>query len=396
MRTTSLKVLVMSTYPVAFPKDGGQLRAAAETAELRKSGFQVSNLVVATENWPASERGPSGYFRDATKLSELGYPWVCWDLALGREIYEDSSFRNTVADSLKTTKPNIIVLIQPWLWPICNELLPGIPIVYSSQNVEHRLKQVNLQITKADNSEVEKWTREVMELEIQVLGGAFRSIAVSDSDANWMRTYSTQPVLVAPNGTHRRSSQAADRRNWLRHFGGRKIATFVASGHPPNAIGFWDMLGPNLAFLEPEKAIVALGSVGPSLQAHPKYVKHRAVNNARLVAGGFQPDRAVSAVLDISHAAILPITFGEGSNLKTAEALLSPRLIVGTSRAFRGFESFRDLPGVAIADEPEVFQQTVKAALEGSQLSFDRPEAEALLWSNTLKPLVTAVREAVA
>jgi hypothetical protein len=394
-RVKKPKVLVLSIYPVSIPKDGGQIRAAAESAALRRAGFQTSNLVVATDAWPTRERPRKGYFRSSAALTGRGYPWVCWDLALGREIHHSSTFRASLRQRIALERPDVVLLIQPWLWPICQELMPSVPVVYSSQNIEHRLKQVNLAITEAPSAEESMWVSQVKDLESEVLSKAFRSTAVSESDAQWMRTAAINPVVVAQNGTHRRTSTQSEQNNWRRHLSNRRVATFIASGHPPNAVGFWEMFAPSLSYLQPEEAIVALGSIGTSLVAHPQFCKHRATNNARLIVGGYQPEAALSAVLDVSHAVLLPITFGEGSNLKTAEALLSPRLIVGTTRAFRGFETYEGLPGVVLANDPEEFRGAVQTALRSPQLSFERPEAEDLLWQNTLKPLITAVQEAV-
>jgi hypothetical protein len=53
-----------------------------------------------------------------------------------------------------------------------------------------------------------------------------------------------------------------------------------------------------------------------------------------------------------------------GSNLKTAEALISGLPVVGTSQAFRGFADFADLPHIAVADTPEAFAAGIRHALD--------------------------------
>ena len=94
---------------------------------------------------------------------------------------------------------------------------------------------------------------------------------------------------------------------------------------------------------------------------------------------------------------ILPKTLSGGSNLKTAEALASGRPIVATNRAFDGFEGFRDVPGVTIHDDPDLFWDTVDGFLTGGISSVPRaPEImEGLLWTECLKPMVHAL-EALA
>jgi hypothetical protein len=89
---------------------------------------------------------------------------------------------------------------------------------------------------------------------------------------------------------------------------------------------------------------------------------------------------------------LLPITQGEGSNLKTAEALLSGKPIVATSHSFRGYEEFQYLPHITIADDP----REVKAAIWRNMRRPYTPGAVnipdkygPLTWSFSLRPLAS-------
>ncbi len=72
--------------------------------------------------------------------------------------------------------------------------------------------------------------------------------------------------------------------------------------------------------------------------------------------------------------------------------------MVATNLAFFGFEAWRDLPGVAIADEPTLFWH-----LTVRQLSYPGPRTapkgpdrrDELRWSSCLAPMIAAV-EALA
>lgn len=65
---------------------------------------------------------------------------------------------------------------------------------------------------------------------------------------------------------------------------------------------------------------------------------------------GEATDDVKNAAFTISSAVVLPVATGGGTNLKTAEALLTGLPIVSTSFAMRGFEKFSKLPYLFLAD----------------------------------------------
>ena len=101
----------------------------------------------------------------------------------------------------------------------------------------------------------------------------------------------------------------------------------------------------------------------------------------------------LEALLTRAAVILLPKTRGGGSNLKTSEALLARRPVVATRLAFAGFEAWRDLPGVTIADEPYVFWQLVARQLACPQILADRQDddrRDELLWPTCLAPMIAA------
>jgi glycosyltransferase involved in cell wall biosynthesis len=373
------------------PGDGGQLRAAAEHRELRSAGARVTSLAITTDSRLPEDYGRHDIRVPAHELDRAGYHWVTHDIALGRHVLERPELLAQVRRTVASARPDVVVLDQPWLWPVVRTVCPGLPVVYSAQNIEWRLKATNLRIAGLAEAVVERWSRETEALERDVATQSILTAAVSDADADWLRANGAARTVVVPNGTTRRTAEPARATSWRRHFAGRGIALFVASGHPPNAVGFWDMLGPSLGFLTPVQRIVAVGSVGPQIRAHEAFVEHRAANNGRLVIAGFQSDADLAALLDIAGAVLLPITSGEGSNLKTAEALVSGRPIIATTHAFRGFESYLDQPGVSIADDAARFRSLVASSVGPTQAPGFVRHVDALTWPRTLQPLVTEV-----
>jgi hypothetical protein len=60
----------------------------------------------------------------------------------------------------------------------------------------------------------------------------------------------------------------------------------------------------------------------------------------------------------------------------------------------RGFDKFRTLPGVAIADSPAAFSEAVRRALaDGSPASRGPAAVAGLTWDATLAPLVALISE---
>jgi glycosyltransferase involved in cell wall biosynthesis len=124
-------------------------------------------------------------------------------------------------------------------------------------------------------------------------------------------------------------------------------------------------------------------------------LSHRSVNRARLVPCGFQDVEQLDALLEYANAVLLPITIGEGSNLKTAEALVSTLPIVATTKAFRGFEHFGNSPGVYIADTADEFQAVTRSLMSNLRPEpYRRPGTESLLWPASMKPFIEAVHYA--
>jgi glycosyltransferase involved in cell wall biosynthesis len=394
-RSKPLRVLHLVTYPTIAPKDGGQIRVAAEVAVLREGGCDVFVLPIVGENWSRMELDDLAVVVSSSRIYQTGDPWPCHDVTLGRIASQDRHIQSEVQQRVDRVRPDVVVLDHPWLLPVFDSLKIRVPMIYSAHNVEWRLKEKNLEIIGEPSDVVEVWGAKVRALEEQALQTAALTVAVSDSDATWLNQFTKNPVPVAKNGTSRRLASPQRVVNWTRHFGDRNIGVFIASGHPPNAVGFWEMLGPSFGFLDPTQAVLSVGSVGAQIREHRDFLRHRSVNNARCLVSGFQPDRDVAAILEMSHAALLPITAGEGSNLKTAEALVSGRPIIATSRAFRGFEAFIGEQGVLIADTNSEFRAAVKEGLQGPRmLGAKREAADALLWSSALRPFADAVLEA--
>jgi glycosyltransferase involved in cell wall biosynthesis len=157
------------------------------------------------------------------------------------------------------------------------------------------------------------------------------------------------------------------------------------------------MIGHAIGFLKPDEAIVVAGSVSDYFEQ--KYdiedVKS-AIFWKRVICVGQLTESRLRALIGIADCLLLPITEGGGSNLKTAEALLSGKPIVGTSHAFRSFDEFIDLPDIYISETPAAFRTNMAHALRSAR--GERTQSESLLvqgvtWSECLNEAIEVVKE---
>jgi hypothetical protein len=91
---------------------------------------------------------------------------------------------------------------------------------------------------------------------------------------------------------------------------------------------------------------------------------------------------------------LLPIPYGGGSNVKTAEALLSGKRVIATASAMRGFTEFQSLPAVQVVDNEQSFVEALLHAFEVGPLPPSNSGLlDGLLWHNTLAPIVALLKD---
>lgn len=120
--------------------------------------------------------------------------------------------------------------------------------------------------------------------------------------------------------------------------------------------------------------MLIVGSVSDLIMQIKGFDEYWMLNRARMEVMGRMDKVELQAIVSAAHVVLLPIVEGEGSNLKTAEALESGCSIVGTSKAFRGFEQATALPHVHIADDPRSFRKKVRAILDAPRYTGGTPE----------------------
>src|SRR5262249_46336910 len=223
-------------------------------------------------------------------------------------------------------------------------------VIHSSYNFE---TDYRLDLMKVAGKIDEKVMAHVAMLEAEIAAESDLVVTVSDADAASFRRIGARHVLVAPNGSRRLQPTQEALCALDAYLGETPFALFVSSAHPPNAQGLLD-LASGVQTRLPGRLIVA-GAVCKLLE--PRRDAFGIIRDSRML--GLVDPVILDALLTRAAVILLPKTRGGGSNLKTSEALLACRPVVATRLAFVGFEAWRDLPGVAIADEPHVFWQLV-------------------------------------
>jgi hypothetical protein len=395
------RILVLGSYPAVNPRHGGQVRLSSIVAAYRARGFQVAqaSFFPAHEFYTRSALGPADIALPVSKLhSWRGKPnALVEDLAAGDVAAADT---RALADLERhAAKVDFVHLEQPWLLPVVHQLrdrgaLGPFELVYGSQNIEHELKRAILRQHRAP--EEDEIAGAVLALEQRCAREAAVVAAVTDEDAKVLSAWTSAPVVLAGNGVTPWRSDPQARARWRERTGPGPFALYVASAHPPNIQGLCESFGASLAGLSPVQRIVLAGHVGEFVVQTEWFKRWQQLNERRTVAVGVLALDDLSALRDLAHTFLLPVTSGGGSNLKTAEALYSGRHVVATPLAMRGFEHLSDLPGLQIARPGPDFASAVSHSLGQPQPAPDPVAAqrrETLGWPQTLAALCDALAQ---
>jgi glycosyltransferase involved in cell wall biosynthesis len=302
------------------------------------------------------------------------------------------------AEIVREYRPDLLQFEEIALWPVVRRLkreryLEGVTIVHSSYNFEtiawgHR--------SVAAGDVTPETLRDIAQIEQDIASEVDLIVAVSDGDAREFVKLNAAKVCVAPNGVACvQSSTIESVSSYLP--ASSPYALFVSSAHPPNARGIVDLAAGASGHPLRHGEIMVCGKVGGLMEAAPQFRKAtKILGRCRFL--GWVDDVALNALYRNARVVILPKMYSGGSNLKTAEAIVSGRPIVATKLAFEGFEPWIGLNGVAIADDPDEFWRLVDSYLMNEHVEQPRlrETVEGLLWKNCLEPMIRAAEAARA
>ena len=363
-------MLLLSTYPIVEPRHGGQIRLKAIKNAFEGAGWHVTSLAVYTEeSYRPTEIGPYdvAFPRHSPyrKYRSRKIPNIA-DLLAGHFAQaRDGGFDSCLARIPK--KVDVVHVEQPWLWPLASELrrqpqYTDAVYVYGSANIETPLKRsIFKELRIAEDGD--DLFAEIDALEKRAAREADAAVAVTEEDMLVLSAWGAKSVLHCPNGTAAVSADQKRMHRWQKLLPPSPWLLYAASAHAPNFSRFLETFDGSLACFPPSSRLVVVGSVCERIQAIVDSNQWSDLNRSRLQLLFGLSEEDFAAVKSLAHGFILPILYGGGSNVKTAEALYSGAYVIGTPAAFRGFERFLDLPEVLIASSSKSFQSAIRKVL---------------------------------
>lgn len=390
-------MLILGPWPTGKLLNGGQMRCAAIADAYR----QDKHIVQVTGFYDPTNTPAGNIAADDIKLMpgvgdimSQGAAQSRWE-AVAMAPDSIAAFRQKIKDFL----PDVLQFEEPALWPVVRRLLQegeldGVAVIHSSYNFEtlawQDLRTAGAEVDDAAIAYVASIEKEIAQ-ECDLIA------AVSEEDVQAFSRLGAASVVLAANGTEGVTGSPAV--NVLRCYLANQApyALFVSSAHPPNAYGMVALAAQCTSRPVRHGEIVVCGGVGGLMRQSPRFRQASAVLEGARYLGWVDTDLR-NALYSEASVIVLPKVLGGGSNLKTAEALISGRPIVATALAFRGFEDCADWPGVHIEDDADQFWAVADDFLSGVRRAPIRSgdALNRLRWTECLKPLVAATERVVA
>lgn len=394
------RILVLSTYSIKNPTGGGQKRVAAIVQQYRAAGNNVEHAAIYldTANTGADQNDMAVPW---TKYNKNPLAYVIGDLLLSDSLDEESDVRTKFIALIKDFKPTVVQIEQTFLYKTVKNVLDDLGwsgvMVNSTHNIESLLKKDILESsTNLDDAEINTYVSAIDDIEKFAARDADFTIACTESDSKELKRFGAKDVVVAPNGISLgkvNKEDAAKVKDTYKKKGVDKLILYVGSAHPPNLTGYAELIGGKVGFMGENTRLLAVGGVSNLIfdytQTLPNYI--RPIFNERVELLGMVSEQRLASLLYLADQIILPITEGGGSNLKTAEAILSDTSIVATTKSFRSYESYLSLPNIIIADNGEDFRKAMADSLsqpKKARTDKQKQLASGVEWSNTLKKMV--------
>ena len=353
-----MNILQVSYYPTKSVITGGQRRIEKLNQLLAHLGHNVTKIAICPRRKDVSDN-------DFPLNRELD-DWVFrvpydFEMRIARAIDSDIFFCSELSGALRKWKPNLIWLEHPFLWPLIQMIFPKVPVIYSSHNVEWLMKKEALKTSGIFDPRCIELARRNEEGLSRI--AAF-ILCCSENDYKYFKSLNRY-CMVLPNGAdlpvvNDEQAALAEISAASEDALAAPSFLFISSYHEPNWFGLVDLVISPLA-ARPTSQPIKIVLIGGVCDLFSRWSEKNALNSSvRIVALRAASEDAKNLALLNCSSILLPITQGGGTNLKTAEALLSGTQIIGTSTAFRGFENFLASQQVKIADTPEPFHSLVR------------------------------------
>lgn len=392
-----MKILQMTTYNVDKPDHGGKLRCHHIRRALRQH-FDVQTL--SFEWGDDFDASTMCIMLDKAHWETIGIDGPLSDWGICNYFEKENACYKKVCALLREYAADVILLEQPFLWPLLERLMreavirSDVKLIYSSHNIEIGMKQKIYRDIYAPDVAL-RHAEYVDRMEKAAILTCSAAMAVSLTDAAYVNALAPgTPVRVFLNG-HTQPAPTPEDEKWKARFADQEANwVYVASWHPPNINGLRDLVMALVRHADSmgEIALWVLGGVGNGLEATTPGFRSEDYPWVRII-GPVSGDDIESALLS-SSGVVLPIWEGGGSNLKTAQALLSGKCVLGSEFSFRGFEHCAQEPGVMLAPDAEGLAKLLVTT--APQALYARSDnVQALKWERILESLPAFINETV-
>jgi glycosyltransferase involved in cell wall biosynthesis len=352
-------ILHLSPFPL-----GGKWGGAIRSEEL----FKVIKEVHPRSKTIHVLDLPSDLSPDAPEWVKSGHPQL-QDVVM--------MFKNFHIEDHLDSVPDVVSFDHPWLWAEAKKLkekFPNVKLLHLSQNIEFVLKSELL--SEIDSNHRISAVKYIRELEEEIARECDLVLCITELDKLWFQNNGAKNVIVANNGTSI-SPKIVKSSN--------KYALVIASGHPPNIEGSIKYLYDATEWMPENSRLIYVGNISDALRGNiGKEIN--ITKNTEVVLLGLRTDEELNKLIESASVILLPIPYGGGSNLKTAEAICSGRPIVGTVKSFREFNNFIDSRNTIVVDDVDNFRQACFNFMEEKLPTVYRYGHEKLLWKHTLDP----------
>ncbi len=395
MSNKKKRLLMIGSYPIVKPIHGGQRRSYELLKNYLKLGFEVEFIGAYLEsNYSKDKRGVNDivisnkiYHDNLNFMNYLVGFEAREDIIIPKLIINLKKLSNKLNNTINNF--DIIHFEQPFMFQAVNKkILENKTVIFGSHNIEEDLFDHLLA-----KKYVKKITTDLLKF------GKFVIVCSENEKQYYLKLDKYKQIIEIPNAVSPKSVDQFGQtkiKNLLNKEKIKQYLLFVSSAHEPNFNSFMKIIGFKLGFLDDEQFIVVAGNLSYLMKIKlAESNDPRSIIIENKVKYFFElNDQELQALIDQSTGIILPIVYGSGSNLKTAEALYSGKNIVATSFAFRGYEPYMKFANVKIADNSDDFTNYMQQMFNQKNLpvAYDKNK---LTWQHSFSQNNKKLRELI-
>jgi glycosyltransferase involved in cell wall biosynthesis len=221
----------------------------------------------------------------------------------------------------------------------------GVKIVLDTHNIEGALFEQSLELFSSPKRIVGKWlVPHLQKVEIEATKQADIVIACSNNDADYFKQINKN-VFIVPNGVDCKEFVPVKKKD-----NNKKILFIGGVKYPPNADAVKFYIHEIYPHLKKKDSAISTTIIG----ATPEWLKKEGVQDDSIKGTGFVED--IRPYLAESAIGICPVRYGSGTRLKILTYMAAGLPVVSASKGAEGIEKNN---GIAIADAPEAFADTI-------------------------------------